>query len=177
MPDRPAKIFYEFEPFRVDVTERLLLLNGDMVPLTPKAFDTLLILVENRGHVVEKDELMKQLWPETFVEEANLAHHVSLLRKTFDLVPNGSKYIQTVPRRGYRFVANVKCLRDESAEALSQEQPGMAEIKEQQGTATTSGTRSTALHKHLRRALILTLTVFVVLLTVAAYLFFSSRQR
>lgn len=98
MNDRPAKIFYEFESFRVDVAERLLLRDGEMVPLTPKAFDTLLILVENGGHVVEKEELMKRLWPDTFVEEANLAHHISLLRKTFDEGANGSKYIQTVPR-------------------------------------------------------------------------------
>src|SRR5215510_1995255 len=99
MSDSPAKIFYEFERFRVDVAERLLLRDGAMVPLTPKAFDTLLILVENGGHVVEKEELMKQLWPDTFVEEANLAHHISLLRKTLDAGADGSKYIQTVPRR------------------------------------------------------------------------------
>lgn len=180
MSDRPAKIFYEFEPFRVDVAERLLLRDGEMVPLTPKAFDTLLILVENGGHVVEKEELMKRLWPDTFVEEANLAHHISLLRKTFDEGANGSKYIQTVPRRGYRFVANVRCVRDESADVSSQEERGSGEIREKQvsqnGDATTAHTRTTALHKHPKRALVLTLTVFVVALAVTAYLFFSRQQ-
>jgi Tol biopolymer transport system component/DNA-binding winged helix-turn-helix (wHTH) protein len=180
MIDRPGKIFYEFEPFRVDVAERLLLRDGEMVPLTPKAFDTLLILVENSGHVVEKEELMKRLWPDTFVEEANLAHHISLLRKTFEVGANGSKYIQTVPRRGYRFVANAKCLKDETADVSSQEQPDSGEIKERQasqnGRATTAGTRATALLKHPRRTLVLTLTVFVVAVAVTGYLFFSRRQ-
>jgi Tol biopolymer transport system component/DNA-binding winged helix-turn-helix (wHTH) protein len=180
MSDGPAKLFYEFESFRVDVAERLLLRDGEMVPLTPKAFDTLLILVENGGHVVEKEELMKRLWPDTFVEEANLAHHISLLRKTFDEGANGSKYIQTVPRRGYRFVANVRCVRDDSADISSQEQPGSGEIKEkpvsQTGNATTAHTRTTPLHKHSKRALVLTLTVFVVALAVIAYLFFSHQR-
>jgi Tol biopolymer transport system component/DNA-binding winged helix-turn-helix (wHTH) protein len=173
MPDRPARIFYEFEPFRVDGTERLLLRDGEMVPLTPKAFDTLLILLENCGHVVEKEELMKRLWPETFVEEANLAHHISLLRKTLDVDATGSKYIQTVPRRGYRFVASVKCLQDESTDVSSQSQLGSGEIKESE--ATTARIRTTALFKHRRRALVLTLTVMVVALAVTA-LFLSRRQ-
>jgi len=86
-----SKRFYEFGPFRLDVTERLLLCDGAMVALTPKAFDTLLILIENSGRLVEKEDLMKRLWPDTFVEEANLAHHVSVLRKTFEDCANGNK--------------------------------------------------------------------------------------
>ena len=108
------KLFYEFGPFRLDVPERLLFRAGVMVPLAPKTFDTLLALVENSGRLVEKDELMKRLWPDTFVEEANLAHHISQLRKVFEDGANGDKYIQTVPRRGYRWVAAVKeCREDE----------------------------------------------------------------
>src|SRR6266498_4793952 len=106
--------------------------------------------------------------------KANLAHHISLLRKTLDVGANGSKYIQTVPRRGYRFVANVRCLRGESTDVSSQERPGSGEIKEKQirqnGNATTARTRTTALHKHPKRALVLTLTVFIVAVAVTAYL-------
>src|SRR5215468_9919652 len=99
---------YEFGPFRIDVADRLLLREGEAVPLTPKAFETLLLLVESAGHTVEKDELMRRLWPDTSVEEANLANNISLLRKALEESPNGHEYIKTVPRRGYRFVRAVK---------------------------------------------------------------------
>src|SRR5262249_54196061 len=101
---------YEFGPFRIDVAERLLLREGEAVPLTPKAFETLLLLVESRGHTVEKDELMRRLWPDTFVEEANLTNNISLLRKGLEESPNGHEYIRTVPRRGHRFVGDVRTL-------------------------------------------------------------------
>jgi Transcriptional regulatory protein, C terminal len=72
---------YEFGPFRLDATERLLLRDQQHIPLTPKAFETLLVLVEHGGHVIDKTELMKKVWPDTFVEEVNLAKNVSSLRK------------------------------------------------------------------------------------------------
>src|SRR5918999_414024 len=99
--------FFEFDSFRLDPHERVLLRDGRMVPLTPKAFETLFVLIQNSNRVVEKDELMKKIWPDTFVEEANLAVNISLLRKTLGERPGGGQYIETVPRRGYRFVANV----------------------------------------------------------------------
>ena len=71
------KHFYEFGPFRLDTAERLLLRDGQHIPLTPKAFETLLMLVENYGRVIDKDELLKKVWPDTFVEEVNLAKNVS----------------------------------------------------------------------------------------------------
>jgi DNA-binding winged helix-turn-helix (wHTH) protein len=109
-----SKLFYEFGPFRLDTTERLLWREGEIMPLTPKAFDTLVALIEKSGRLVEKEELMTRLWPDTFVEEANLAQHISHLRKVFEDGPNGNKYIQTVPRRGYRWVAALKeCRNDE----------------------------------------------------------------
>lgn len=118
MKSGDPKLYYEFGPFRLDVTERLLFRANVMVPLTPKTLDTLLVLVENSERLVEKDELMKRLWPDTFVEEANLAHHISQLRKVFEDGANENKFIQTVPRRGYRWVATVKERReDEMASA------------------------------------------------------------
>ena len=76
--------FYEFGPFRVDSVSRLLLRDGEVVPLTPKEFDILLVLVENRGDVVEKGRLMREIWPDTAVEEGNLTTNISTLRKALE---------------------------------------------------------------------------------------------
>lgn len=108
--------FYDFGPFRLDVTERLLLRDGESLTLTPKAFETLLALAENSGHLIEKDDLLKRLWPDTFVEEANLANNISLLRKVLGDNPKGHQYIETVPKRGYRFAAGVREVWGDGAE-------------------------------------------------------------
>ena len=100
--------FYEFGVFRADVTERILLKEGREVPLTPKVFDTLLVLLENRGHVLTKKELMQKIWPDSFVEENNLAQNISILRKALDSRAGEESYIQTMPKRGYRFVGDVR---------------------------------------------------------------------
>ena len=96
---------YKFGRFRLKVAERLLLREGEPVPLTPKVFDILVTLVEHGGQVVAKDDLMKRVWPNTFVEEGNLTQNISLLRKALGETPGGVQFIETVPRRGYRFVA------------------------------------------------------------------------
>src|SRR5215213_150237 len=96
---------YEFGRFRLKVAERVLLREGELVPLTPKVFDILVTLVEHGGQVVSKDDLMKRIWPNTFVEEGNLTQNISLLRKALGETPGGVQFIETVPRRGYRFVA------------------------------------------------------------------------
>ena len=115
---KPAKHLYQFGPFAVDVTERVLWRDGRPVALPPKAFDLLLVLVENSGHLLEKDELMQRLWPDTFVEEANLPNTISLLRKV--LAGDGDHpYIETVPRRGYRFVAAVEEISDGPVEFVA----------------------------------------------------------
>jgi len=102
------KHFYEFDGFRLNVTERLLQLSDEVVPLTPKVLDTLLILVENTGHVMGKDELMQALWPDSYVEESSLTQNISLLRRALRERRDGGQYIETVPKRGYRFVAEVR---------------------------------------------------------------------
>ena len=81
MASEQNQYLYEFGPFRLDAQKRLLLREGEIVPLKPKAFDTLLVLVGNCGQVVEKDELMKRIWPNTAVEEGNLTFNISSLRK------------------------------------------------------------------------------------------------
>src|SRR5438132_14387614 len=117
----PIKHFYEFGAFSLDPTERLLLRAGEPVPLLPKVFDILLVLVRHQGQVLEKDALLKQVWPDTFVEEANLSVHISALRKALGEGPNEHQYIETLPRRGYRFVAPVKESKDESTEVVIRE--------------------------------------------------------
>jgi len=92
---------YQFGPFCLDAGERVLLRDGRLVPLPPKALSTLLVLVQNIGHVVEKDVLMAEVWPDEVVEEGNLAQHICTLRKALGENPN---YIETIPRRGYRFL-------------------------------------------------------------------------
>jgi TolB-like protein/DNA-binding winged helix-turn-helix (wHTH) protein/Tfp pilus assembly protein PilF len=103
----PARQIYEFGSFRLDVADRLLLRGRQPVPLTPKAFDLLLMLVENHGHLVLKDELLHRVWGGSFVEEAVVSVNVSLLRKTLDDGQN-EQYIKTVPKQGYRFIAPVR---------------------------------------------------------------------
>ena len=103
---------YDFGPFRLDVAERVLTKGPQAVPLTPKAFDTLVFLIRNSGHVVEKDELLKQVWPDTFVEEGVLAVNVAALRKALNEGREWPSYIETVPRRGYRFTGDVRAFRD-----------------------------------------------------------------
>jgi len=111
---RQAKQLYEFGPFRIDIAERQLMRDGNTVSLTPKAFDTLMVLIENRGHLLEKKELMDRLWPDTFVEETNLSNNISMLRKVLGDDSGEHRYIETVPRRGYRFIAAVASLSDQS---------------------------------------------------------------
>ncbi|MGH9852468.1 MAG: winged helix-turn-helix domain-containing protein, partial [Blastocatellia bacterium] len=130
---------YEFGPFRLDAAEHLLLRGGEAVPLTPKAFDLLLALVERHGHLLEKDELLKKVWPDTFVEEANLASNISQLRKALGDGENGQRYIETMPKRGYRFVASVNKVEDERAEPTIQEQPGSEGIVAEGEQAANAG--------------------------------------
>lgn len=115
------KHLYEFGPFRLDAQERLLLRNGAAVSLTPKAFDLLLALLEQPGHLFEKEALMKRVWPDTFVEENNLTDNVSRLRKALGEGENGQKFIETVPKRGYRFVAEVRKQNGVGAEPMVEE--------------------------------------------------------
>src|SRR5579871_5570469 len=109
--------FYEFGPFRLDPAERLLLAPGGRQELPPRVFDTLLALIENRGRLMEKEDLMRAVWPGAAVEESNLSQTIYLLRKTLHDGESGARFIETVPRRGYRFVAPVRQIEEENAPA------------------------------------------------------------
>lgn len=117
----PAQKIFEFGPFRLDTEERVLLRDGQPVPLTLKAFDVLCLLVEKSGHIVEKDELMNRVWAGSFVEEGNLKVTVSMVRKALEDTNGGTRYIETVPRRGYRFVSEVRATAAERIELVMHE--------------------------------------------------------
>ena len=104
------KHFYVFGPFRFDREERILLRDSKPVPLAPKVTETLLLLVQNAGHLVDKDDLMKGVWPDVLVEEGNLNKNIFVLRKVLGQWDGGLEYIETVPKRGYRFVAPIGVL-------------------------------------------------------------------
>src|SRR6266705_692414 len=113
-----AKAIYEFGPFQVDTSKRLLMRESQPIPLMPKAFDTLLVLIENSDRVLDKDELIERLWPDTVVEENNLTQNISALRKALGESPNERRYIVTVPGRGYRFAASVREVSDEATDLV-----------------------------------------------------------
>ena len=103
-----GKDLYEFAGFTIDLAERTLWRSGEMIPLAPKIAETLCLLVENHGRLLPKEELMERLWSDTFVEERNLTQNIFTLRKVLGEKESGTKFIETLPRRGYRFVAEVR---------------------------------------------------------------------
>lgn len=121
---KPEKHLYEFGPFRLDPAERLLLRDGEPVPLEPKVFDTLVLLIRNSGRLLRKDELLSEVWPDAVVEEGSLTRNISTLRRALGDGENGLRYIETVPRRGYRFVASVSEMGDESLDPVKKKRAG-----------------------------------------------------
>jgi Tol biopolymer transport system component/DNA-binding winged helix-turn-helix (wHTH) protein len=115
----PFNQFYEFDPFVLDASERVLMRGDDVVHLTPKEFETLLALVRGGGRVMSKEELLREIWPDTFVGEATLAQNVFTLRKALGEAESGKPYIETIPRRGYRFAAKVRERREEETPATN----------------------------------------------------------
>lgn len=188
------KTFYEFGPFRVDAAEQQLWRDGSQIPLTPKAFGVLLLLVRNSGHTLPKDDFMKEVWPDAFVEENNLADNISTLRKVLGDDAKEPRYIKTVPRRGYCFVAEVTEVRDEGADiVLAEYVKGRIVIEEEheshpadapelnvRANAAHSLTFPSAPERRMRRRMSpLTIAVVCVLLggmAIAAYLTWQSRR-
>src|SRR5271169_2963694 len=134
---------FRFESFQLDVAERRLSRSSEAIPLRSKVFDTLCILVENHGRLIRKDELMQRLWPDSVVEENNLDHNISKLRRALQDGANGHKFIETVPRQGYRFVAEVEQLSAGAALHTVQALPSTEFVPEQeiQSFTTSDGVR------------------------------------
>src|ERR1700730_4349790 len=108
--ERHERQLFEFEDFSLDVAERQLVRRGQILPLSEKLFDALLVLVENPGHLIDKEEFRKRVWPDTYVDEGTLARNISRLRRVLGEQNGGYKFIEAVPKRGYRFKAVVKAI-------------------------------------------------------------------
>src|SRR5580658_4111648 len=121
------KVVYEFGPFRMDPDKQVLLRDGQAIAVSPKAFETLLVLVRRGREVVSKEELMKEIWPDSFVEETNLSQHIFKLRKALGDTLEGERYIVTLPGRGYRFAVPVRTI-TEGGELLIAQMRSRAQI-------------------------------------------------
>jgi len=177
---------YQFGEFTVDGDQKVLLRNGIPRSLPPKIFDTLLILVENSGRLVGKNELMNQLWPDSFVEESNLTFSIRQLRKSLGDDARQPRFIETVPRRGYRFIAPVEERLSEnrsmtargektSAETVDPRPPVTAEIAIEHETTVTAIGWSGA---RLRKTVLAAAAVVVVLAaTIGGWLIWSRSKR
>lgn len=155
---------YAFAEFRVDVAERLLSRGGERVPLTPKVYELLLVLLENRGKTLEKEEIARRLWPDmAVVDHANLSRNIFLLRKALGDGENGRRWIETVPKRGYRFIADVQApvilsppdesnqpaQASESIVPIVDEPPPTISVGELPASATTASAQSFLSSRHL----------------------------
>ena len=138
------KHFYQFKSFRLNVEERQLLNNNAPVALTPKAFDVLAVLIERGGHLIERDDLMNRVWADSFVEEQNITRIIHLLRKTLGEDENGNKFIETVAKKGYRFVAEVTEVREPSLPETSAAAGGFPDGRQ---SAATVGSRNSAIEE------------------------------
>ena len=171
---------YEFGKFRFDPASHLLLSEDGAIALTPKAFDVLLVLVENGMRLTTKEELMTKVWPDSFVEEANLTVTVSALRKALGETTDGKRYIETVPKKGYRFVAAINEVKEDAAEqdpgkeivARSDERgPLSLSAFETLHTEPTAGrSEKQSQRKHASNRWILSAVGAVLILVIVAYL-------
>jgi eukaryotic-like serine/threonine-protein kinase len=141
---------WAFGSFRLDGSQHLLFRDEHLVPLAPKAAEVLLVLVQKHGQLVEKEELMKAVWPDSFVEEANLAVHISQLRKVL-VDDSGSHYIETIPRRGYRFVGSVSVVDASSPEPSPAAASLLTPVSETLPAASTSPVNEAGTRKRLSR--------------------------
>lgn len=165
---------YEFGPFRLVPAERQLLRDNQPVSLTPKAFDTLVTLVQNSGHALKKDDLIKQVWPDSFVEESNLNHNISLVRKALGDGKNGDGYVETVRGFGFRFNADVRRETERDASVLVHRRTRTQVVVKEQTTETQRYTRveHPIENRRLLRPLAITLGLFVAVFGIAVWYFF-----
>ena len=112
------KVLYEFGPFRVDPDKQVLLRENQPISVTPKTFETLLILIRRSREDVSKDALMSELWPDSFVEESNLKQNIFMLRKALGDTPENRNYIVTLPGKGYRFAAEVRTITQDGEDVI-----------------------------------------------------------
>jgi DNA-binding winged helix-turn-helix (wHTH) protein len=134
------KHLYQFKDFRLDTKEKILMRDNEPVSLTPKMFEMLSVLVENHGKLIQKEELMKKIWADSFVEESNLTFNIRQLRKVLGDDAQNPTYIKTVPRHGYRFIAPVVEITEEQSAETTENLP--AELVTDCGTIISTDSRA-----------------------------------
>jgi len=172
------KVLYEFGPFRLDPEKQVLLRENQPVAITPKTFETLLILVRHSREVVSKDELMSELWPDSFVEEANLSQNIFMLRKALGETPEDRRYIVTLPGKGYRFVAEVREVTQNGGDVVIASRSRSQMVVEQ--TESAPGETLPALppgaHRKFRWKYIAAIGAVVGLLVLGIFVFIRQRR-
>ena len=172
------RIIYEFGPFHMDPDRRILLRGNDPVAVTPKAFETLLFLVRRSRDVVTKEELLKEVWPNSFVEESNLSQNIFLLRKALGDTAEDRQYIVTLPGRGYRFAATVRTVREQGEALLAQARTRTQILIEENEAETDQVLKALLIPQkpNTRRKLLLFMTVAAMLLVFGAFLLIRSHR-
>jgi DNA-binding winged helix-turn-helix (wHTH) protein len=172
------KIVYEFGPFRMDPDKRVLLRGSDPVAVTPKAFETLLALVRRSRDVVSKDELLKEVWPNSFVEESNLSQNIFLLRKALGDTAENRQYIVTLPGRGYRFAASVRTVTEQGEALVAQARTRTQIVIEEDEAQTDQALKTLPISQKPQAVskLLLSTTVVAVLLALGAFLLIRNRR-
>ena len=172
------KVQYEFGPFRVNPEKQVLLRDGEPVPVTPKIFETLLVLVRHSREDVSKDDLMKELWPDSFVEEANLSQNIFMLRKALGDTPEERRYIVTLPGKGYRFIAEVRSVMQDGDDVVIASRSRTQLVVEQPETApvVTVPALPAAEERRSRRAYFMALIAAVLLVVLGTVWYLHRRQ-
>jgi DNA-binding winged helix-turn-helix (wHTH) protein/TolB-like protein/Tfp pilus assembly protein PilF len=173
-----SKHFYEFGPFRLDPVERQLRREYEVVQLTPKAFEVLLLLVRNSRHVLKKEEVLAEVWKDSFVEEKNLTDNISILRKALGDDPKKPTYIETVTRHGYRFLANVHEVHENGEELLVAESVRASVVIEEDDTPALANIitpRALSAPKS-RTLLVLFAAIAMITIALVIYYFVSRRE-
>ena len=173
------RIFYEFGPFHMDPDKQILLRGKDPIAVTPKAFETLLVLVRRSRDVVSKEELLKEVWPNSFVEESNLSQNIFLLRKALGDTAENRQYIVTLPGRGYRFAATVRTVTEQGEAFMAQARTRTEIVIEENEAGTDQTVKALPIPQKPKasRAFLLSAAVLAVLLAVGAFLLVRSRPQ
>jgi DNA-binding winged helix-turn-helix (wHTH) protein/tetratricopeptide (TPR) repeat protein len=172
------RIVYEFGPFHMDPDKQILLRGNDPVPVTPKAFETLLVLVRRSREVVSKEELLKEVWPNSFVEESNLSQNIFLLRKALGDTAENRQYIVTLPGRGYRFAAPVRTVTEQGEALVAQARTRTQIVIEENEAETDHAPKALPIPRKPKasRRLLLSAAVVALLLVLGAFLLIRNRR-
>jgi DNA-binding winged helix-turn-helix (wHTH) protein/tetratricopeptide (TPR) repeat protein len=172
------RIVYEFGPFHMDPDKQILLRGNDPVPVTPKAFETLLVLVRRSRNVVSKEELLKEVWPNSFVEESNLSQNIFLLRKALGDTGENRQYIVTLPGRGYRFAATVRTVTEQGEALVAQARTRTEIVIEENEAETSPALKALPISQkpQASRRLLLSVAAATVLLMLGTFLVIRSRR-